>query len=86
MCYPEISSSRQIRKGQLINTAKTYERLINPQVFSGCMVDGSVTYICTHCKYRFKRKIGWNEKMCPFCGREGSIEQDVPIDKIIQEV
>lgn len=49
-------------------------------------MDEAVTFICTSCKYRFKRKKSWNEKLCPYCGKEGNIEQDVPIDRILQEV
>ncbi|MBI5797514.1 hypothetical protein HZA98_01260 [Candidatus Woesearchaeota archaeon] len=45
-----------------------------------------VQYVCSDCRFRFKRKASWSDPMCPNCGREGSFERsDNTINKFIKE-
>ena len=34
-----------------------------------------VKYHCKHCKYEFTRKAGFKFVRCPYCGKEGGVEE-----------
>jgi DNA-directed RNA polymerase subunit RPC12/RpoP len=50
-------------------------------------MEDMIQYVCTECRFRFKRKVSWNDTMCPNCGRERSFERaDLTINKMIKDV
>ena len=41
-------------------------------------------YICTECKYQFKRNPDFIVKVCPYCGKQTIQEKrDIPADKLV---
>ncbi|MFH1972692.1 MAG: hypothetical protein ABIJ18_04405 [archaeon] len=43
-------------------------------------------FTCDNCRYRFKRKKGWNEKKCPYCGAINSVHIEDTVNRMIREV
>lgn len=55
-------------------------------MFSMQEQDENVKYICTKCNYRFTRKR--NSKIalrCPYCGKEDVVENNIDINRMIDE-
>lgn len=45
-----------------------------------------IQYVCTECRFKFRRRASKVERICPNCGRDGGIERgDVTINKMIKE-
>ena len=47
-----------------------------------------INYICSSCNYKFSRKADRTFKLCPYCGKEGTVEHYTAdfASKIIDEV
>ncbi|MDD5086424.1 MAG: hypothetical protein PHV16_01600 [Candidatus Nanoarchaeia archaeon] len=41
---------------------------------------------CKECNYRFTPKKSVMPRICPFCGKEGTLEKVKPMQQIIDEV
>ena len=44
-------------------------------------------YVCDECNYSFKKTPEFQVKVCPYCGKVGSVRQkvDEPADKFVQD-
>ena len=47
-----------------------------------------INYICSSCNYKFSRKADRTFKLCPYCGKEGTVKHYTAdfATKIIDEV
>ncbi|HLC22487.1 MAG TPA: hypothetical protein VJJ79_01820 [Candidatus Nanoarchaeia archaeon] len=49
------------------------------------MVEDTVTYVCTMCRFRFRRGAKWSHPLCPNCGKEWCYEREDTVNKLINE-
>lgn len=49
-------------------------------------MEDRVQYVCSECRFKFRRLASKNEIVCPNCGRDGGIERaDTTINKMIND-
>jgi DNA-directed RNA polymerase subunit RPC12/RpoP len=41
-------------------------------------------FICTDCRYGFRRKTGWDGVRCPYCGKN-AVEREDTLNKMIRD-
>ena len=49
-------------------------------------MEDMIQYVCGECRFKFRRRAGKIERVCPNCGRDGGIERsDTTINKMISD-
>ena len=43
-----------------------------------------VVYTCDSCRYTFKRKKGWKETKCPFCGQQNAVRVEDTVNRMLK--
>ncbi|MBT3984845.1 hypothetical protein HOD38_02875 [archaeon] len=49
-------------------------------------MEDTTVFTCDNCRYRFKRKKGWNETKCPYCGQNNAIHVEDTVNRMLREV
>jgi len=62
-----------------------YEKLINNLFFIYYM-PSKIKFVCENCRFRFERPNTWREKICPFCGRNNSIHEELSVADLVDDL
>ena len=82
-CYNRLTKSSQITKKEYKKTGKTE---IASEIASDIAAD-SIKLICVNCRYKFSLKKATRAAiMCPYCGGNSLMRDDISADKLIDEL
>jgi len=44
---------------------------------------GKIKFVCEGCRFRFMRNKGWSERTCPFCGKKGTVHEELSVADLV---
>jgi DNA-directed RNA polymerase subunit RPC12/RpoP len=72
ICKYCMDHKQNVAKGNM--SVPDHKKPIRALVEEDGPQEASVSYVCTACKYSFKRKKSVPVTSCPYCGKSGKIE------------
>ena len=49
------------------------------------MADDKLRFICETCNYKFERVKTWKERICPYCGKHGSVHEERSVADLLDD-
>ncbi|MDI6737726.1 MAG: hypothetical protein QME12_04400 [Nanoarchaeota archaeon] len=49
------------------------------------MIDAKLRFVCEACNYKFQRQKTWRERICPFCGKHGTVHEERSVADLLDD-
>lgn len=47
--------------------------------------DDKLKFVCEGCNYKFQKNRTWNARICPFCGKKGTVHEERSVADLLDD-